>query len=685
MARAVRRNDRALHVRTPADGPHDWLLTATQMALFAKIALILFVIDPQAADAFTLAKSAVSHVTAVVLAGGAVAISLRDRGRGIAWSPIHVGVFALLLSFGAASALALDPTVALFGAWRRYLGLTQFLDSMALYAATVVAIRTPQDIRRLFAVACTAAAVVAAYALVQRAGVDVLQFRQGAAVPVSTLGQPDVLGGFAGIVLVTTFAVLLFRWSELTPFGRLLLGLLSGASTGVLLSLSIRNAVLALGGGWLAMAAIGYLGPRRSRRIGLGIVAVLLAAALGIGLSPLGARFANLGSDLAVQSRLEIWETSLRLVARRPLLGLGPDNLVAGYPGARAERSELIAPDQLQSSTHNWLLYYATSAGLIGLASIAATLWLAGVGGLRLIRAGHIGALALVPLGAYLGQGLVDINDIGLDWILWLALGVIASSSGTAISRRHGTPNQSAAAAALALFLLVAVIVAGAERDRISASEAQAISDALVTFDRGLAAVEYSRQATLLDPGRAEYWSGLGTALGAAGNRSAATVAYLDAARREPWQPIYWKNAGLQQLAAGNVSVAIGYFEHATQLDAYSATSRDVLARLQFNRGEFARAADEGDRAVRLRPDDPSVYEAPVQAYIRLRQWPEAERLLRNALSRIQSAHLHVLLARVYLATGQNPLALEQVNAALVIEPDSGEAKQLRDQISTNH
>ena len=46
-----------------------------------------------------------------------------------------------------------------------------------------------------------------------------------------------------------------------------------------------------------------------------------------------------------------------------------------------------------------------------------------------------------------------------------------------------------------------------------------------------------------------------------------------------------------------------------------------------------------------------------------------------------ESAHLHVLLARVYVATARTPLALEQLIAALALDPSNPEATQLQSQL----
>ncbi len=673
-----------LETRNRSDGGPDWLRLLGQGVFFLKVVLVVFVVDPQAADAFTLPKSAVSHAMTALLLSVVLALVVRDGRRGILWSPMHVAVLGVLIAFAIATPFAFDPNVALYGAWRRYLGLTQLLDLVVVYAATVMLLRNRADRRRLFAVCAAAAAFVIAYGLLQRAGVDVLSFKEGGTRlnPISTLGQPDILGGFTGIVLATTLAVLLLEWRALAVAGRVAIGGLAVAAIWLMFSMSVRNGVLALAAAWLAVMAIAFLGPTRSMAVRVVPLALAPIAALAIAFSPLGTRLqlATSAGDVSSQVRLEIWAASVRLFSERPLLGLGPDNFAAGYPTARAERSELLAPGQLENSTHNWFIYYATSAGIAGAAAIVALLALAARGAMRLIRSGDSAAIALVPLAAYLGQGLVDVNDIGIDWIFWVTLGLIAAASGTTLRGRQKQNAPGAAAIAVAS-IVAGLVVANAEQARINASEAQAISDGLVNANRGLDAVEYSRQATVFDARRAQYWSGLGTALGTAGNSSAATTAYLEAARLEPWQPIYWRNAALQRLAAGDEKAAFGYFEHATQLDPNDAQSRNLLARLAINRGDLAGAVGEGELAARLNPLDANVYEAPVQAHIALRQWADAERLLVAALAHVQTAHLHVLLGRVYLATGRSALAAAEVSTALGLDPGNAEALQLQAQL----
>src|SRR5438045_1686 len=99
----------------------DLLIRVAQLLIVAKIALVVFVFYPPAADAFALVKSSVSHISGIALAAVLIALVISDRSSFVL-TPVHVAVLALLCAFALSTAFALDQTMALFGTWRRYLG-----------------------------------------------------------------------------------------------------------------------------------------------------------------------------------------------------------------------------------------------------------------------------------------------------------------------------------------------------------------------------------------------------------------------------------------------------------------------------------------------------------------------------------------------------------------------------------
>lgn len=664
----------------------DPLFVAAQVVLGLKLVLVVLVFDPQIIDAFALVKSGATHALSFVLAVLLVALLTTHGRRILVWSPAHVAAGALVVAYSAAAVLALDQETAFFGMWRRYLGLGQMLDNALLYIAAVTLLPTARDLLRLAVVTLSTAAVVALYMFGQKLGLDPVTYVEGRDIlPPGTFGQPDVAGAYIAIAGATALALAL--WIQVLP---LRVGLAVFAFTCFVAAIftNIRGGFIGLAFGWLAVAVIVYLRPGRPRRNELlALAGALAVAVVGVLASPIGSRFlglAKLLDDRSAQSRLEMWGTAVRLVAQRPLLGLGPDNFGIGYPAFREQRSVFLNPSELQNSTHDWLLHITTSSGIVGLLAFLALLAISVALAVRLARQGHPAALALVPLVAFFGQGLVTINDLGTDWIPWLCLGVIAGASGRRVVARTGRPYPRwatvvAGAAALAAGI---VGVAGAN-DRVIASDHFGRSERLIALNRGAEAVPEADAAVRLDPRRAEYWSGLGAALNVADRVVPASAAFAEAGRLKPSQPIFWTNLALMRLFVQDTHGSSVALSRATQADPFDATSRDLSSRVALLLNDATKASREGHLAVELQPKEPSVYEAPVLADIRLGHLQEAEALIRGGFNVIQppaSLQLHLLLAQVLHEAKRDAEARAEVAAALAIDPQNKAALQLQAQ-----
>jgi len=655
-----------------------FLYYGVQAVLLAKIVLTIFVFDVYAADTFSLPKSAVAH-TASVLLLALIALLALVEPKLITRSALHIGVLALLIAFAVATAFAADTTVGLYGISRRYLGLSQMADNVVLYAAAAMVLRTVPDFRRALVVLGTASVIVAGYAILQFRGHDFVKYPEPSAF--ATFGQPDIAGGYFGVAAVTFGVIgglgLVAGTRRVASAALLAVGLLCTAAAAVG---GVRNGVLAIAAGLVAAIVLVSWRGNQVRRIAIALGASTVVVAAIVALSPVGLR---LRPDVLLRDsagRLEIWAAALKLWTSHPLLGLGPDNFGVGYPSVRSEVSvSLNGVGVLQNSPHDWFLYIATSAGIVGVLAFAAVLaaaWLVIVRGNRQAAA----ILAAVPLAAYLGQSAVNVGDVALDWIPWVCLGVLAGTlskpwptKGVPVSAR-----PTVATSIVVAFLIGAFVFTGGELARIQASEALAASTALVSRGSGAAAVESARIAVAADRNRPEYWNGFGAALSAAGNPGAAAQGFAEAASRAPWEPTYWRNLALARLAASDASGASAALQRATQADPFDAQSLDLLARLEFNRGYFTAAAAQGAVAARLMPRNAGAFDAPVLSYLHLDRPSEAEALLRNALSVADSAHLRGLLARVLYSENRLSDALVEVTRALAIDPAEPEALAVR-------
>jgi O-antigen ligase/Flp pilus assembly protein TadD len=646
---------------------------------------VVLLFDPQAFDTFTLPKSAASHASSYVLAALLTWLFLKYGPGLFVWSPIHLAMGAVVLSFILATPFALDPFVAMFGAWRRYLGLTQMLDNGITYIAASVLFPTLSDVKRLFAVAAAALVPVVAYAVAQQHGLDPVSYVQSTLRPPSTLGQPDMLGGYLSIAVCTMFGAAVVLWRPLSWPGRILLVAAAAACFAALLPTGVRSGVLGLLGGLLALVAVLLVRPDVAKRVSLAIVLLCaVLASVAIIASPVWPRLINLASDPAVLARVEMWEAAEKAIWDRPLLGVGPDNYAVVYPSLRAERSVFISVGELQTSTHNWFLYAATSAGLAGGLAVVVLIAFVVAGGLRLARRGPLG-LCLIPIVALLSQGLTVPTDVGTDWILWVCAGLVAAWTGRRLSderwRRLSYDRRWLPAAAGVVLLAASAWGINSARGRVLASEAMLRSESLVAANRGSDAATQIRDALLFDPRRPEHWSAFGVALSAAGNLSAAASAFEEAASRAPWHPLYWRNLAIMRLAQGDGPAAFVAAEKATRADPYDAVSRDLLARLAFDRGDYPRAVDEGERAVHLAPSNIAAYDAPVRASIQLRQWDRADRMLNVGLAATQSLHLRVLRAELLLAQDRRIEARLELDAVLAQDPRNAEAIALRNRL----
>jgi O-antigen ligase/Flp pilus assembly protein TadD len=662
----------------------DPLFIAAQAALALKVVLVVLVFAPNIVDAFALVKSAAAHATSGVLAALLVALVVVHGRRILIWNPAHVAIGGLLLAFAAASVVALDPTTAAFGVWRRYLGLDQMLDNALLYIAAVLLVPSPRDVGRLATITLATAGVVVAYVYVQKLGLDPVKYKEGAGVaPPGTFGQPDVAGAYLGMASATALGVALWvqRWST-----RAAVLVFSVACLAAALFTNIRGGLIGLGFGWLAVVALVALRPAARRKETLAILGGAAAVGLvGTAASPVGARFldlANLLADRSAQSRLEVWSTALRALAQRPLLGLGPDNFGIAYPALREERSAFLSNGELQNSTHNWLLHVATSSGLLGSVCFLALLVIAVVLAARLAREGDAAAVALVPLAAFFGQGLVSINDLGTDWIPWLCLGLIAGASGTRLvgGQRAAYPRWVATVGIGAALIAAAAGVVAANQ-RVVASGNLAQSDSLVAANRGFEALPHAIAAVAADPRRAEYWGNLGVAYNATGNTLPASAAFSEAARLKPTDPVFWANLALMRLFLQDTRGASLALTRATAADPYDAQSRDLSARVALLLNDDERASREGHLAVRLQPAEPSVYEAPTLADIKLGRLKEAEHMLRSGLVVVppqSSLQVHLLLAQVLHAQRRDAEARAEIAVALTIDPNDKRAQQLQ-------
>ena len=651
------------------------------MTVLVKIMLTVVLFDPRSIDAFTLPKSIAAHSTSLILVALLVWLVARHGRSVLVWSPLNVGVGALLLAFALATPFAQDRTVAVFGVYRRYLGLTQMLDNGLLYLAITLLFRDRKSLRLLTVVSIGVAVPTLAYALVQRLGLDPFHYRQASTqIPISFMGNPDLAGAFVAIIGVTALGLAFLLGGPAKTWYRIALAAVGVACMGILYATGVRAGVLAIGAGWLAVLVLTMRLPDRPRHRASLALAPVPFLALGILLSPIRSKLdpSYLRNDLSVISRLDIWQAAARVITAHPVLGVGPDNFAAAYPALRTHAS--IRTAELQNSTHDVWLYMGVSAGIIGIAAFAFLVVLALDAGVRAAGRGDPRAFALVPLAAYLGQSLVNVNEIVVDWTFWVALGVLASASAVPVAfpRGRSVPRQATAVGAIGLAIAATLIISNVV-PRISVGESLFASGVYSTVGYGQIAVDQGAAAVRTDPRRGENWSGYGASLDQDRHSTAAVVAFAEAARLEPWQPLSWMNLAAVWGRVGNAAAAYSSARRIPVVDPFDGSGRELLSTLAYDEGNYSESATQGEAALAYEtdPQEPA-YFITISAYTHLKDLSRAEELARQATAKFPTARLRLLYAAILADEGKKPEAIDVLDALLKEQPQNADAQALK-------
>ena len=451
--------DRAAN-RTDTSSPSEswleagWLLIAILIPLWVNL---------WAQQPFEPAKAALLRLLAPCLAGAwLIRAAVRPTRPAAVLSPLWVG---LILAWALAQILctvaAVDRGLALWGSYDRGQGLATLLCYPLLFAVVAAEVRCPAQGWRLVHGLVATGLPVSLLALAQALGYDPLGLISDARSPAyATLGRANFVGAYLAMLLPLTAGAGLAATRGRTRFAWGALALLDAAGMAVT---AARGAWLAAAAGGLVLALL-YTWPVLPR-FGRRSIAFAAALALPAGLAlALWLGRASAGSTAA---RFTIWRAALDLVARRPWLGYGPDNLVLVFP--QVFPPELVyyqGRGMLVDRAHNWLLDTLLSSGVLGLlvvlaigAAILAVGWGASRGRAaegrpvqarlalgRLVTAGAITperTLILACVAALVGNAagnLVSFDVTPTATTAWLLLALVAS-----LARTPATGNIQAA------------------------------------------------------------------------------------------------------------------------------------------------------------------------------------------------------------------------------------------------
>jgi O-antigen ligase len=389
------------------------------------------------ADGFELPKLAALVALLTVMVGAWALDSLRT-GEPIRFAREYWFVIVLLVLAVVATIVAPMPWTALLGGPDRQGLLTMVVLALLTFMAMQLVTRGSR-MRALAAAATVGGTVVALLALAQVTGLDPVDW--GAGVPawmlargVSTLGNPDMLGGYLVFPLILSAAVTIseeragWRVAGWAAFSLIAVAWLSTLTRGAWLG-------GALGLSLLAMAAVRTkVALRRVDFAAMTCAALALAGTAWVHAGRLLPRLAAMLSPASEDAsvRFTIWRSGLAAIREHWLFGVGPDSFRYAYlPVRSAEHALLGGSNMSADDAHNYLIMLAATLGvpalLVALAFLASLLSKAGrslfdtPGGQgRIVYAGWLAAVV-----AHCGYLFFGPGSLGSAALLWLAFGVL--------------------------------------------------------------------------------------------------------------------------------------------------------------------------------------------------------------------------------------------------------------------
>jgi O-antigen ligase len=557
--------------------------------------------------------------------------------------------------------------------------------------AVAVAFRSAADWLVLAGAVGLALGLEIAYAVVQKLGLDPARWSvDPRSRPFSTMGNPDQFGEALAVQAVCVLAVAVVasgRWAITIRWVALGLSL---AALGTIALVATRGALVGAIPGAVGLA-IAYLAtvtrsPAVVRRTALaGVLAAVLLAILLV-ITPLGPRVLTSLNSFDVQGRTLLWENALRGLADRPLLGWGPDGFSVSYPLHRSAAAAAVIPShQSEVSAHDWPLQTAVTLGLAGLLVLLALIVSSFV---MLWRHRHRdAALVTVVVAvsiAYWGQGLVSVGTVAIDWVPWAVFAATASLVGERVEPRRSRSTPTAMTVAS---VSVALALAVAGWSALTASEAAHRAFAAIDAGQSAPAMVAARIAVDRDGGRAEHWNVLGLALDVSQQWRASGDAYAAAAARSPHDTVYWANLARsrarQALAgdrsSGGFTAALDAARRSVAADPNNTDSNSVHSEVANAAGLYRESLEAAATAITVDPlrasSSNEVVAASAAANI------DDQQVARTQLERMlefrDTVRLRIALARVDLRLHDPAAARDNARAALRLQPDNAEARQI--------
>lgn len=287
-------------------------------------------------------------------------------------SALLLAVLGLVLIVALATIFGVHPYRSFWSNFERMGGLISYLHLLAYFVVLSAMLRTEKLWAWFFNASLAVSLIVAGHALAQLAGIAAIS--QGRID--ASFGNSTYLAGYA---LFHSFLALWFCAKNWTiVWRRYVYLLLACLQVFVIYKTTTRGTLLGLLAG-LGVTALLLIFQNRqnvkikSRAIALLVFLIILAGGFWLARdsawvknSPTLSRFAAISlTETTTESRLTIWQMSLRGFAERPVLGWGPESYNLAFN--KYYESKLWRQEPWFDRSHNIFLDWLIEAGALGL------------------------------------------------------------------------------------------------------------------------------------------------------------------------------------------------------------------------------------------------------------------------------------------------------------------------------
>lgn len=345
--------------------PTDWLTALLEIFWLLVAILSPLWINLWASQPFELSKVMLVRTVVWLLVGCWLLRHLSQLisfGKLLRQQPLWWPTVGVVVALAASTITAVDWRLSVFGSYERSQGLLTQLSYLLLFLVVATTIKEVAQVTRLFRLLVATAVPILGLGLLQAFGMDPLGLVTDGRSPLyATLGRSNFVGAYLAMLLPLMVAL----WREEHGYRRAALLALLLLTVGVVGLTQARGAWLSALVG-IATFRLLWQWPTLNSHTRWWLTIAGMLSVLGLITITLW-----LGRDAgSTAARLTIWQAVLALIADRPWLGYGLDNLGLVFPAFYPPQLVYYqGRDFFVDRAHNLLLEWMVSGGLVTLLS----------------------------------------------------------------------------------------------------------------------------------------------------------------------------------------------------------------------------------------------------------------------------------------------------------------------------